>query len=100
MVAAGRVAVPREGQRSTMTRLPRRRRQHVADVVTPTPAEAIRADLRGRRRRYALVMGSCVVLMLFGFFVPAPVPVRLVALAVAAVLAPLAAIAGNGGPSG
>ena len=49
---------------------------------------------------YALVMGSCIALMLFGFFVPVPVPVRLVALAVAAVLAPLAAIVGNGGPSG
>ena len=80
-----------------MSRSPRRRHH---DVVTATAAETARADLRARRRRYALVMGSCIALVLFGFYVPAPIPVRLVALAVAAVLAPLAAITGNGGPSG
>jgi hypothetical protein len=32
----------------------------------------------------------------FGFFVPAPTPVRVVALVVAAVLPPIAAIAANG----
>ncbi len=68
--------------------------------MTPTPAERDRADLALRRRRYALLMGSCLLLVLFGFFVPAPVPLRLAALAVAAVLPPLAAIAGNGGPRG
>ena len=82
-----------------MSRLPRPSQRPV-DVVTPTPTETARIDLRRRQRCYALVMGSCVALMLLGFLVPVPVPVRLVALAVAAVLAPLAAIAGNGGPSG
>jgi hypothetical protein len=69
-------------------------------VVTPTAAERQRADLAVRRRRYAVLMGCCLLLVLFGFFVPAPVPLRLVALAVAAVLPPMAAIAGNGGPRG
>ena len=41
-------------------------------------------------------MGVCLALVVFGFFVPAPVPVRLVALAVAAVLPPIAAITANG----
>ena len=79
--------------------LSRRRRRPAArtyDVVTPTAQEARRADLSRRRRRYGLLMGLCLTLVLFGFFVPAPVPVRLGALAVAAVLPPVAAIAGNG----
>lgn len=70
------------------------------DVVTPTPEQRRRDDLRLRRRRYAVLMGTCLVLVAFGFFSPAPVPVRLAALAVGAVLPPLAAIAGNGGPHG
>jgi hypothetical protein len=41
------------------------------------------------------VMVPCLVLVVFGFFVPAPVPVRVVALAVAAVLPPVAAILAN-----
>ncbi len=68
--------------------------------MTPTRVEWDRADLARRRRRYALLMGGCLLLVLFGFFVPAPVPLRLGALAVAAVLPPVAAIAGNGGPHG
>lgn len=75
---------------------PSRRRPAVPDVVTPTEGEARRADLARRRRRYGLLMGLCLALVLFGFFVPAPVPVRLVALAVAAVLPPVAAITANG----
>lgn len=70
------------------------------DVTTPTPEQARRADLARRRRRYGVLMGLCLTLVVFGFFVPAPVPVRLVVLAVAAVLPPMAAIAGNGGPRG
>lgn len=77
-----------------------RRRPPVHDVVTPTAAEAARADQARRRRRYGLLMGLCLTLVGFGFFVPAPVPARLVALAVAAVLPPIAAIAGNAGPGG
>jgi hypothetical protein len=40
----------------------------------------------------------CIALVVFGFFVPAPVPFRVVALAIAAILLPMAAIAGNAGP--
>jgi hypothetical protein len=65
------------------------------DIVTPTEREAREADIGSRRRRYFLVMVPCVALVLFGFFVPAPVPLRLAALVVAAVLPPIAAIVGN-----
>lgn len=68
--------------------------------MTPTPAEAAREELARRRRHYGLLMTLCLALVVFGFFVPAPVPVRLIALAVAAVLPPIAAVAGNGGPHG
>ena len=64
-------------------------------MVTPTAAERARADRRRRQRSYGLLMGLCLALVLFGFFVPAPVSVRLAALAIGAVLPPIAAIAGN-----
>lgn len=73
-----------------------RHRPRVHDIVTRTPDEARRAELAGRRRRYFSLMVPCVLLVLFGFFVPAPVPVRVTALAIAAVLPPIAAIRGNG----
>lgn len=63
--------------------------------MTPTPREARLADLARRRRRYVLVIVPVLVLVAFGFFVPAPVAFRVVALVVAAVLAPVAAILGN-----
>ncbi len=75
-----------------------RRRRERFDVVTPTPREAREAEIGRRRRGYFLVMVPCLLLVLFGFFVPAPVPLRVGALAVAAVLPPLAAIVGNAGP--
>lgn len=67
----------------------------VYDIVTPTEREALERSIAERRRRYFLVMVPCIVLVLFGFFVPAPVPVRVAALALAAVLPPVAAILGN-----
>jgi hypothetical protein len=76
----------------------RRPRRDSFDVVTPTPREAREAEIAKRRRGYFLFMLPCIALVLFGFFVPAPVPVRVVALAIAAVLPPLAAISGNARP--
>ena len=77
-------------------RKPRRPADPAAyDIVTPSEAEQVERSLAGRKRRYFLVMAPCIVLVLFGFFVPAPVPLRVAALAVAAVLPPIAAILGN-----
>jgi len=65
------------------------------DIVTPTEREQVERSIARRRRRYFLVMGPCVALVLFGFFVPAPTPVRVAALTIAAVLPPLAVIIGS-----
>jgi len=65
------------------------------DIVTPTEREARERSIAARRRRYFMVMVPCIVLVLFGFFVPAPTPLRVAALAVAAVLPPVASILGN-----
>lgn len=65
------------------------------DIVTPTETERRNAEIEERRRRYFLTMVPCLVLVLFGFFVPAPVAVRVAALVIAAILAPMAAIVGN-----
>jgi Protein of unknown function (DUF3099) len=70
-------------------------RGEVHDIVTPTEREARDRDIAARRRRYFLVMVPCIVLVLFGFFVPAPVPVRVAALAIASLLPPVAAVIGN-----
>jgi hypothetical protein len=67
----------------------------VFDVHTPTEREVLLASIAKRRRRYFRVMVPCIVLMLFGFFVPAPIPVRLTALAIAACMPPIAAMLGN-----
>jgi hypothetical protein len=66
------------------------------DIVTPTEREARERWIASRRRRYFRVMVPCIVLVVFGFFVPAPVTLRVAALAVAAVLPPIAAILANG----
>lgn len=66
------------------------------DVVTRTERERRNDAINARQRRYLWVMVPCFALMLFGFFVPAPIPLRLCALAVASVLPPIAAIVGNG----
>ena len=65
------------------------------DIVTPTEREALERSIAARRRRYFMVMVPCIVLVLFGFFVPAPTPVRVAALAIAAVLPPVASILAN-----
>src|SRR5690349_6995203 len=56
----------------------------VFDIVTPGERELRDRAIARRRRRYFLVMGPCIVLVLFGFFVPAPIPLRVAALALAA----------------
>jgi Protein of unknown function (DUF3099) len=71
------------------------RHDEAYDIVTPTEHEALEAEIRVRRRRYFAVMAPCVLLVLFGFFVPAPVPLRVAALAVACFLPPVAAIVAN-----
>jgi hypothetical protein len=73
-----------------------RPRNAAYDIVTPTERERRNADIDRRRRRYFAIMLPCLALVSFGFFVPAPTPVRVVALVVAAVLPPIAAIAANG----
>ena len=65
------------------------------DIVTPTEREALERSIAARRKRYFRVMVPCLVLVVFGFFVPAPVPLRVAALAVACVLPPIASILGN-----
>ena len=76
----------------------RRRSSDVYDVVTPTERERRIDEIATRRRRYFAIMIPCLVLVVFGFFVPAPIPVRVAALAIAAVLPPIAAIVGNEPP--
>lgn len=65
-------------------------------MVTRTEREARNDAINARQRRYMRVMVPCFLLMLFGFFVPAPIPVRLVVIAIASCLPPIAAIVGNG----
>jgi hypothetical protein len=76
----------------------RRRRPNEApvfDVHTPTEREALEASIARRRKRYFRMMIPCIVLVLFGFWVPAPVPIRLTALGIAAFMPPIAAMLGN-----
>lgn len=76
------------------------RRAPAYDIVTPTEHEALEAGIRIRRRRYFQVMVPCLVLVVFGFFVPAPTAWRVAALVLAMVLPPVAAIVGNASPRG
>lgn len=73
----------------------RDRRPPRFDIVTPTEREALDADIARRRRRYFVLWVPCIVLVVFGFFVPAPTPLRIAALVVAATLLPAAAFVGN-----
>ena len=73
----------------------RGRRHPVHDIVTPTPHEQRIDEVAARRRRYFALMLPCLALVVFGFWVPAPVPLRVGALLVASVLPPIAAIVGN-----
>ena len=65
------------------------------DVHTPTEREVLLASIAKRRKRYFAVMIPCLILVGFGFFVPAPIPLRLTALAIAAFMPPIAAVLGN-----
>jgi hypothetical protein len=76
----------------------RRRRGVIHDIVTPTERERLDDEVATRRKRYFAIMIPCLLLVGFGFYVPAPTPARVVALALAAVLPPVAAIVGNGRP--
>jgi hypothetical protein len=72
------------------------RRRDTYDIVTPTERERRDDDIARRRRRYFAIMVPCLALVSFGFFVPAPTPFRVAALAIAAVLPPIAAMVANG----
>jgi Mn2+/Fe2+ NRAMP family transporter len=76
----------------------RHRRPDVYDIVTPTERERRDDQIARRKKRYLAVMIPCVVLVVFGFFVPAPTPLRVIALVIASVLPPIAAIVGNESP--
>jgi Protein of unknown function (DUF3099) len=67
----------------------------VPDIVTPSDRERLERRIARRRKRYFAVIVPCLLLVGFGFFVPAPTPVRLVALAFAAWMPPIAAILAN-----
>lgn len=73
----------------------RRRRAPSYDIVTPTDREALDDDIARQRRRYFLLWVPCLLLVVFGFFVPAPTPLRIAALVLAAPLLPLAAVLGS-----
>jgi hypothetical protein len=73
----------------------RDRRPPRYDIVTPTEREALDADIARRRRRYFALWVPCILLVVFGFFVPAPTPLRIGALVLAAPLLPAAAFVGN-----
>jgi hypothetical protein len=76
----------------------RRHRAISYDIVTPTERERLDDEVNTRRKRYFTIMIPCLSLVAFGFFVPAPTPARVAALAFAAVLPPVAAIVGNARP--
>jgi hypothetical protein len=76
----------------------RRHRGVSYDIVSRTERERRDDELATRRKRYFAIMIPCLALVGFGFFVPAPTPARLVALGIAAVLPPIAAIVGNARP--
>ncbi len=79
-----------------MGRMGRRRpRAPHYDILTPTEREALDAQIAHGRRVYFALWVPCIALVLFGFFVPAPTPWRIAALALAAPLLPLAAVLGT-----
>jgi hypothetical protein len=76
----------------------RRHRGVSYDIVTPTDRERLDDEIATRRKRYFAIMIPCLSLVAFGFFVPAPTPLRVAALAFAAVMPPIAAIVGSARP--
>jgi uncharacterized membrane protein YhaH (DUF805 family) len=75
----------------------RRGREPLRDISSPDVPRRLDDSIRARRRRYFWLMGPCLVLVVFGFFVPAPTAWRIAALAVAAVIPPIAAVVANVG---
>ncbi len=71
------------------------REEDVPDIVTPTERERRERLVAWQRRRYFIVIVPCLLLVLFGFFVPAPTSLRILALVVAGFLLPVAVIVGN-----
>jgi hypothetical protein len=76
----------------------RRHRDVSYNIVTRTARERRDDEVATRRRRYFAIMIPCLALVAFGFLVPAPTPFRVAALALAALLPPVAAIVGNAKP--
>jgi hypothetical protein len=75
----------------------RQEHERPQDIASPDVPRRLDDSIRSRRRRYFWLMGPCLVLTVFGFFVPAPTPWRIAALAVAAVIPPVAAVVANAG---
>lgn len=76
---------------------PRRRQEpgEVFDVVTPTARQKKLEQIAERQRLYFRYMVPSISCTAFGFFVPAPIPLRLAALVIAVVLGLTAVILGN-----
>lgn len=76
---------------------PRRRREpkKVFDVMTPTERQAHLERVAERQRNYFRFMVPSLCATAFGFFVPAPTLLRLVALFVAVALGATAVVLGN-----
>jgi hypothetical protein len=75
----------------------RHQHERPRDIASRDVPRRLDDSIRSRRRRYFWLMGPCLVLTVFGFFVPAPTPWRIAALAVAAVIPPVAAVVANAG---
>lgn len=67
-----------------------------ADVPSEVTA-AEEQEIERRERRYLWVMIPCIVLLLVGFFVPMPTPLRVLVLAIAAGLPLVGVFVGNVG---
>lgn len=80
-------------------RLPKPRRERgsseVFDVVTPTERQARLEGIARRQRLYFRWMVPAISLVAFGFFIPAPIPLRLAALVIATGLGAVAVVLGN-----
>lgn len=67
----------------------------VPDVVTPTARQARLERIAERQRNYFRFMVPSIGCTAFGFFVPAPIPIRLAALLLAVALGLTAVVLGN-----
>jgi hypothetical protein len=75
----------------------RHQHERPQDIASRDVPPRLDDSIRRRQHRYFWLMGPCLVLTVFGFFVPAPTPWRIAALAVAAVIPPVAAVVANAG---